>query len=855
MGTPRAGIVQPAALVPRKNLVEAVLATPPGGVCLLLSQAGYGRRTVLGDALGEGVATVALPPREIDQQTWHGLIDRALGRHPGASAGSDESDRDIPWLVVLDLDPVLHADLVPSLVGLAHELPPTMRIAVTSSPELRVSFSRLRGVGRVVELDGDDLALTPDESRALLDTLAPALGVDIADHVLALCDGWVAALRSASLWSGAHPAGDLLAWLRSRGAEDAWGTWLDRLDADTYEMLLDTAILDQLQPDLVDVVCGSGGRFLPALASPGGPVRLARRPHAEEGHWFERHPLLTSALRYLGAARPSEAVRHRRAADWYLERGVISAELEHRLLAGDAAAAVDRFHQHENELIERGMAPMALRWYRALPEAGLAPQDLLREAWAYALSNRLTEARRSLDRLRLVLRSAPRSYLSPHPVVEDLDAEADVLDAWFAENDGDLVRMAASAARAQSQFGGAWATNSQQVAPLLHARALVHLGDLSTAERILTDVRGEPFLSASVGEGRRSATEAELAWMRGDVVRARSAAARLDRWLRDEGSDGAAVRWAGGVPAGHLARAEGGDLQLAVAGLAQLAEHARLVTQNITAEVLARIALSSVLGIHQGPRAGLEQLMTARALVLERRPDGGLLTVVAKLEARLRLVAGDPRRAEQILRGLPPDVERQLLLARAALQRGLPTAAASVRAVVPTTPREQAAHSLLLAWGAMPTSRSRTEQQLLRAADICAEHGMTTLLVDVPEPVLVVARRTASYHVHEPLVRLVETAEAVRAGGDVRLADPGSILVGSAMTRGDLQLLALLPSRDSNAQIAERLGISVNTVKTRLKRLYAKLGAHDRDEAVARARAAGLMSRGQESAERGTVTR
>ncbi len=841
--------------LPRARLEESVWSTPAGGTCLLLSERGYGRRTLLDSAVGARAATVTLPPREIEVGAWLELLAQASGGDAEPEQPSAPGCEPPPWLVVLDVDPELHKALLPTLVELATDCPPSRRIAITGPPGLRSAFSRLREAGRIVELDGADLRLEPDEARALLRAGVPDLDSDLVEQVVELCDGWAAALRSAAQRYDAHRTGDLLAWLRTRGAEDALGPWLDRLDAAAYDMLLDTAILDQLQPNLVDAVCGSGGDALPGLAAPGGPVRLSSRPPTDEGYWFERHPLLTSALRYVGAARPAEALRHRRAADWCLEHGVVPAELEHRLLAGDASGAVDRLHQHENELIEKGMADMALRWYRALPETGQAPQDLLREAWAYALSDRLTESRRSLDRLRLVLRSEPSAYPSPHPAVQDLDAEADFLDAWFAEHDGDLVRMAALSARAQSLFGDAWATNSQQATPLMHARAAAHLGDLATAERILADVRGEPFMSASIGEGRRSATEAEVAWLRGDVVRARTAAARLDRWLRDEGDGGAAARWAGGVPAGHLARAEGGEVELAVAGLTRLAEHARLVTRSTTTEVLARLGLVSVLVTHQGPRAGLEHLVTARALVLERCPDGGLLRLVAKHEARLRLAAGDPRRAEQIVRGLPPDTEGRLLLARAALQRRLPTAAASVRAVSPTTPREEATHALLLAWTAMSTSRSRAEQQLLRAADLCAEHGMTTLLADVPEPVLELARRTASYHVHEPLVGLVEVADRIRTGGDDSRDLTTVASLGVSLSRGDLQLLVLLPHRGSNAHIADQLGISVNTVKTRLRRLYAKLGVHDRDEAVARARASGLIPTGRDVEAPGPVTR
>jgi LuxR family maltose regulon positive regulatory protein len=55
------------------------------------------------------------------------------------------------------------------------------------------------------------------------------------------------------------------------------------------------------------------------------------------------------------------------------------------------------------------------------------------------------------------------------------------------------------------------------------------------------------------------------------------------------------------------------------------------------------------------------------------------------------------------------------------------------------------------------------------------------------------------------------------------------------------EVLTLVAAGLSNKQIARRLDISPNTVKTHTRNLYAKLGVVRRTEAVARARAAGLI--------------
>lgn len=824
--------------VERPRLQERVLAAPGGAVVLLAGPPGHGARGLLEAALGAQAAVVAPGPEVATPAQLADLVAGALGGDPsdlpGALAASDR-----PWLAVVGIDGAARPDLLDALAELVRRCPPSRRIAVTTTEDPRSAFAALRLQGRVVDLDASDLEFSDVEALALLDVYAPSLPDDIAARLVELCQGWAAALVAAATHRRERPDHDVVTWLRTYGAESLVGPWLDEQAAEVREMLLDTAILEQLTPDLVDAVTQTtAGDLLARIARPGGMLRVSAATSSSDVVWFERHPLLTSLVRYRAGSRSAAQARHLRAADWFRQRSDLGGELPHLLVSGDTETAAARFRSTEDELLATGLAGLALRWYERTPEDQRSAEDLLRRGWATALTDRPFDAAAALNRIRWGLELGVWEPL-PDPAVLDVVAEADLLDAFLGERSGDVVRMRATASRARERFGSAWSRNAHQLAPLLEARALVLLGDPVGADRLLAPSRESPYVTDTLGEGRRADVEAATAWALGHVPQARTWAARHDRWIRAQDVDRLDPR-IGPCVTGLLCLAEEGRPDEARRGLEDAVARAGAGEPQVADLVVALLALARTEAICWRLRAALEHAAAARAVVLQRNPAGGLLPMVTTMQARLRLMAGDQVRAERLIRELPTGAQRQLLLARLALLRGQQVAPALVREVEPRTAREEAERAVLGAWANLSVSPAQVEIDLLRAADVAEQNGLRMILVDAPEPLLDAARRAASHHVHDPLLALVRTAaRARRSTPDVReeTATPDR-----ALTRGELQLLALLPTRATYARIGEELGVSVNTVKTRLRRLYAKLGVHDRDEAVARATELGLLA-------------
>ncbi len=95
------------------------------------------------------------------------------------------------------------------------------------------------------------------------------------------------------------------------------------------------------------------------------------------------------------------------------------------------------------------------------------------------------------------------------------------------------------------------------------------------------------------------------------------------------------------------------------------------------------------------------------------------------------------------------------------------------------------------------------------------------------------------------------TAEVLSAA---RARGPGTPASGWNLTRRELAVLALMATGRSNAEIAGKLFIGPETVRTHIKTILRKMGKHHRVEAVVAAAAAGLVEMRPQGGGEGAVT-
>jgi LuxR family maltose regulon positive regulatory protein len=126
------------------------------------------------------------------------------------------------------------------------------------------------------------------------------------------------------------------------------------------------------------------------------------------------------------------------------------------------------------------------------------------------------------------------------------------------------------------------------------------------------------------------------------------------------------------------------------------------------------------------------------------------------------------------------------------------------------------------------------ERSLERALALAEPQGRVYMFLTVPGVAEVLAG--------QPVHRTAHAAHLKTLLDHVAGATPTAHQLADPLSERELAVLRFLPTNLSAAEIGGELFLSVHTVKTHMRKLYAKLGAHTRAEAVERGRAHGLLA-------------
>ena len=229
---------------------------------------------------------------------------------------------------------------------LLDHLPPRLHVVIASRADPALPLARLRARGELAEIRAAELRFTPDEAAAYLNEM---MGLQLtARDVAALegrTEGWIAALQLAALsMQGRDDVAGFIAGFAGDDryvvdylAEEVLARQPDRVQA----FLLQTSILDRLSGPLCDAVTGQGGGKGMLEALDRGNLFLVSLD--DRRRWYRYHHLFADVLqaRLLDEQPGQVPGLHRRASEWYEQNGELSEAVRHALAARDFERAAD----------------------------------------------------------------------------------------------------------------------------------------------------------------------------------------------------------------------------------------------------------------------------------------------------------------------------------------------------------------------------------------------------------------------------------------------------------------------------------------------------------------------------------
>jgi LuxR family transcriptional regulator, maltose regulon positive regulatory protein len=857
----RKGVVPslPAGFVPRPRLLGRLDEAGPDQVVVVSAPAGSGKTLLLAEWVRHReqpeTAWVRLDSDDNDpRRLWSAVVasllalpsagrDDRLRRLAGAtrSDGVDVAEELADVLDTLGTPVRLVLDDVHELTGreVLHDLtrvvrqrPAGVRLVLASRADPPVSIPRLRLEGRVHELRADALAFTLPETTALLETTGLALTPSQVATLQARTEGWAAGLRLAvlALRRTEDAAGFLTSFSGDERsvAEYLTGEILDGLDADTQDFLGLVSVCSPLPAALAVALSqrGDAERVLDDLRQETALVERTSRGS------YRIQPLLRSYLVADLARQRPRAHRQAQAtaARWWSANGQHVHALRHAERSGDGDLTGSLVRGAGVPLLLGGdLGPLR----RAL--AAVGPGARSADPWL-ALTAAITHldarapaaAAAELENARRAWPDTPDAGLVALRASAELLASGlgfDVGPARPSPDDADQDRsdLAAllHASRGAAEFGNPGGTDVD------HARTeLQQALDLARA------------LDLGYLEVQSLSMLATLAAMRGDLremaetsQQAVTAAARRGRHPSD---------WSA-APVGMLAYGSllRGDPEAASAH----AEEVLGLGDQLPPE--AAYTLHAVHGAALADRghraAGLAEVQAAREAFGATPAPPSMAAALALLEHGVALLSGNPSAAAEVAAWLTARVSRTgetlLLRAREEMAAGRYGAAQASVAPVhdPATPvllPQTAVEAHLvdaecaLQAGDLPAGRASLEAALVRAES-----------VGVARPLALAGPLTQELLDAGP-------ARRGRARFDAEVAAARAALVSRPAVRlseRELAVLALLPSLLNAREIAEEFTVSVNTVKTHIRSIYAKLGVSSRRAAVRRAQDTGLL--------------
>jgi len=760
-------------------------------------------------------------------------------------------------------------------------LPPSMHLVITGRADPPLPISRLRVQREVNEVRTFDLRFTNAEVAAFLNDL---MGFDLSSEDIAAMEtrteGWVASLQLAAL--SMHDRDDWHAFIAEFSGSNRYvidylvDEVMARQPEEVQVFLRRTSILDRLCATLCKaVICGEGMEEK-AIIDYLDRSNLFLIPLDDRREWYRYHHLFADFLGQRLRTEEPECVPelHRRASQWFESKGLVDEAIRHALAAGDFDCAIRLVDQVAPDLLVRRESNKLLKLMQQLPPDRCRDYPVLCvwHAWALVFLGQL-------EAVEPILQNAETNQGKARGI--PIDGYITTVRAYLANLEGDLLKSINLTEQALEEMSEA---SPDRITHIFQGSAIIWLG---FNHRLLGNLEKARQLFIEAAEINRKAGNfyaalasfeqlAKLAVVRGQLHQAldiyRSALKMAQNWMSEAGKpNGSLIAVAGPQLGLGTVLYQLNDLAGAEAHIqrsADLFELGELLGRMNSYRMLAYLrqamgefeasvelyskacAIEDANIVQQSNLSDPPSLIQLGILLSRAGPDlAHLLT-----EAYGRVENRGAHANDEVDFTSPTGYPREFdysdlacsLIAKGRAAEALPLLARLLEAATTMERHGDEIYYLVLmalaqhALGDVQTALDSFGQALTLAEP----GGYVRLFVDEGRPMAELLHIAISQNISPDYARYLLAAFPEHVLSSVPIAKEMTVntqMLVDPLSEREIEVLRLIAEGCKYKEIAERLVVSINTVRHHTRNVYSKLDVNNRTQAIGKAKELNLL--------------
>ncbi|MEM7118059.1 MAG: LuxR C-terminal-related transcriptional regulator [Chloroflexota bacterium] len=776
-------------------------------------------------------------------------------------------------ILVLDDYHLLETPAIdPIIPFLLTHLPPTVHLVITTREDPSLPLPRLRARQQMTELRAADLRFSVEETAVFLNEV---MGLTLEPSAIATLEsrteGWIAGLQMAALalqrnMQTEHEASTTQEFIQAFSGSHRYilGYLLEEVLLQQPEairtFLLQTALLNRLYGPLCDAVTGrqNSGQLLRQLEDDNLFLILLD----DQRQWYRYHNLFADMLLARATETTSLDLRtlHLRASNWYEANTLLPEAIHHALAAEDFARAARLMAQTWDALYTSRQEATLQRWVEVLPTTVVQTNPTLSVGygWVLLLAGDLAKAQSwmeetavrlamipfdqtdtQLNSLRASLANARAFHAQAVGQVTDTITFTEEALQLVPESDpytrGITLSLLAlvywaneELAKAQTAIRSSMTELERAGNRLLALHGAIVLADLNLVQGRLREAIGvyEQALQAATADSTSPlAGTADFHLALSNLYRQQANRKTADfhyqqalacsqrAALPDFGHTLLLAQAAQAQTAGKL------DEALVILNQAEASAH---VAQSAYPDLRPLSTRKAHIWIAQGRLDEAEQWASQKGLTtndaVHYLREFDYLTL-----ARLRLAQYRQMREPRTIH------EAHKLLAQ------MQTAAESAG-------RWGSSNEILLLQALAYEAQGMVDEAMLaleNAFRLAEPQGYVALFIEEGKPMTRLLQAAAKRGVAPAYVRQLHEAQAATRGQSATASITQPLV--EPLSERELEVLHLLATELTGPQIADKLMISLNTMRTHTKNIYSKLGVNSRRTAVRRAQDLSLL--------------